>query len=193
MKKIFKTMAEKKLILGIVGEMAVGKSTITDYLRQKYGAVSFRFSDMLRDVAKRLHLEPTRGNLQQLSTVLRQTFGEDLMSKVLAADVAEAHEQFIITEGVRRPSDVVFLKNLAGFKIMAIVADPKIRFERLTQRSENADDQSKTWEEFLKESSQESEQKIKEIMTEAEITINNNGTEEELFAQVDAIIKNILQ
>ncbi len=181
-----------KLILGIVGEIAAGKTTVTEYLREKYGAVSFRFSDMLRDVAKLVHLEPTRANLQQLSTVLRQNFGEDLMSKVLAADVSEASEQFIITEGVRRPSDVTYLKNLPGFKIMAITAEPTIRFARLKHRSENADDSSKTWEQFLADSNQEPEQKIKEIMAAADFTVENAGTKEELFSQVDRIIKQFI-
>jgi dephospho-CoA kinase len=37
----------QKIILGLVGEIASGKSTVTDYIKQKYGAVSFRFSDIL--------------------------------------------------------------------------------------------------------------------------------------------------
>ncbi len=178
-----------KLVLGIVGEIAAGKTTVTEYIREKYGAVSFRFSDMLRDVAKRVHLEPTRANLQQLSTVLRQNFGEDLMSKVLAADVSEAADPLIITEGVRRPSDVVYLKNLPGFKILALAAEPRTRYKRLTERSENPDDRSKTWEQFVADGEQESEQKIKEIMAAADVTIQNEGTKEALFKQIDQIIK----
>ena len=181
-----------KLILGIVGEIAAGKTTGTEYLRDKHGAVSFRFSDMLRDVAKRVHLEPTRGNLQLLSTVLRQNFGEDLMSKVLAADVSEATDHFIITEGVRRPSDVTYLKNLPGFKILALTAEPRLRFERLQNRAENSDDGSKTWEQFLADSNQESEEKIKEIMGEADVTVENGGTKEELFEKIEQIIQQII-
>ncbi len=180
---------QKKLILGIVGEIAVGKTTVTDYMRDKYGAVSFRFSDMLRDVTRRLHIEPTRGNLQILSTVLRHNFGEDIMSRVLAADAAESTHEFIITEGVRRPSDVEHLKNLPGFKILALAADPRTRYERLTKRSENPDDRNKTWEQFVADGAQESEQKIKDIMAEADVTIVNEGTTEELFKKVDTVVK----
>src|SRR3989338_2015109 len=109
-----------KMILGLVGEMAAGKSTVTQYLKEKYGAVTFRFSDMLRDVSKRLYLEETRGNMQLLSTVLRQNFGEDLMSKVLAKDVEKSPHPIIITEGVRRPTDITYLKELPGFHLIAL-------------------------------------------------------------------------
>ena len=180
-----------KLILGLVGEMASGKSTITEYLKQKHGAVTFRFSDMLRDVAKRLHIENSRPNLQLLSTVLRQNFGEDLMSKVLAADVMESTHNFIITEGVRRPTDITYLKKLPGFHLIYLSVSERTRFERLAARRENADDANKTWEEFQREGKQESEQKIKEIAAIAEITIDNNGTMEELYKEMESILSRI--
>lgn len=184
-------MTDNKLIIGLVGEMAAGKTTVTDYLKENYGAVTFRFSDMLRDVLKRLHLEETRGNLQLLSTVLRQNFGEDLMSKVIAADVRESPHDFIITEGVRRPTDLTYLKELPGFHLIALLAAPRVRFERLTQRNENIDDQTKTWEQFQTEAQQESEQKIREIAEQAHFKVDNNGTKDDLFKQIDEIIRRI--
>lgn len=186
-----KIMPNNKIILGLVGEMAAGKTTVTEYLRQKYGAVSFRFSDMLRDVATRLHIEHNRANLQTLSTVLRQNFGEDLLSKVLALDAKNSSEPFIITEGIRRPSDVIFLKKLDNFHIVALSVPERVRYERLILRSENPDDQTKTWEQFQADGRQESEQKIKEIADEADFKIENNDTIAELHSQIDVIVKNI--
>lgn len=184
-------MPNSKMIIGLAGEIASGKTTVTDYLKEKYDAVTFRFSDPLRDVAKRLRLPETRANLQSLSTVLRQNFGEDLLSKVLAADAGESAEQLIITEGVRRPTDIIYLKELPGFFLLAISADPRLRFERLARRRENPDDQKKTWEEFQADGQREPEQKIKTIAAQARFKIDNNGSKEELFVQIDALLEKL--
>ena len=180
-----------KIILGLVGEMAAGKTTVTEYLKEKYNAKSFRFSDMLRDVATRIHLDHTRENLQTLSTTLRQNFGDDIMSKVLAKDVAKAQHDFIITEGIRRPSDITYLREQPNFYIIALDVDERTRYERIIKRTENVDDQDKTWEQFQKEGQQESEQKIKEIAAEADFRIDNNGTLDDTYGQTEEILTRI--
>ena len=178
----------RKIIIGLVGEMGAGKTTATNYLKQKYGAVSFRFSDALRDVLNRLHLEHTRENLQTLSTFFRQNFGEDILSKILAEDVKKTDASLIITEGIRRPTDVTYLKALDNFFIVALNVDERARYERIVERSENPDDHSKTWEQFQAEGRQEAEQKIAEIAAEATETIDNNGSLENLYRQLDGLV-----
>lgn len=179
------------IILGLVGEMAAGKTTVTNYLKEKHGAVTFRFSDMLRDILQRIHVEPLRNNLQSLSTFLRQTYGEDIMSKTIALDVQKVSVPLIITEGIRRPTDIVYLKKLPGFYVIAINANERARFERITQRSENPDDQKKTWKQFQLDGKQESEQKIKEIAAEANFKIDNNSIIPKLYEQIDFILTKI--
>jgi len=182
---------QKKIILGLCGPMASGKTTVTNYCKETYGAVSFRFSDMLRDVLARIDIDSSRENMQALSTFLRGQYGEDLMSNVIAKDVANETAPFIIVEGVRRPTDVTYLRDVEGFHLVAITAEAKTRFDRITARTENPDDQTKTWATFQKEQEQEAEQEIGTIMATAEMTIDNNGTVEELFAQVDMIVDDI--
>ena len=177
-----------KIILGLVGEISCGKSTATQYLKSKYNAVTFKFSDSLRDVSNRMHIEQNRANLQLLSTILRQNFGEDLLSKVIAEDVRNADAKIIITEGIRRPSDIEYLKNVPGFKLIAVKADERIRYERLTERSENADDRNKTWEQFQKDGLQEAELQIKAVMDQADFVLDNNGSTEDLHAQIDTLM-----
>lgn len=181
-------MGTNKIVIGIVGENSSGKTTMTNYICETYGGVSFRFSDMLGDMLKRIYLPATRENLQNISTALRNTFGDDIMSKTLAQDMMASNAAITITEGIRRPSDIVALKALPGFVLVAITADPEKRFERLHGRNEKPDDATKTWEQFIAEANHEAEQKVKEIMNEAHVAIDNNGTKEELFAQIDRFI-----
>lgn len=184
-------MPTNKIILGLVGEMGAGKSTLTEYIKTKHGAVSFRFSDMLSDIARRLYLEQSRPNLQMISSMIRQNIGEDIMSKVIMRDAAEADAPIVITEGVRRPTDITYLKELPNFYLIGITADERTRYERVLIRTEKTDDQTKTWEEFQRDGQAEAEQKIKEIKAVADFQIDNNGTKEDLYKQIEEILQKV--
>jgi len=144
-----------KIILGFAGEIASGKGTATKYIVEKYNGSSYRFSTMLRDVLDRLYLGHSREAIQKLSTFLRQTFGENLMAKVMFEDVKKDVREVIAIDGVRRLADIEYLSQLPEFKLVYVEADMEKRFERITRRGENMDDGAKTFEEFKKDHTQE--------------------------------------
>ena len=180
-----------KIILGFVGDIAAGKTTLATYLNKQYTSNSYRFSTMLRDVLDRIYVEKNRPNLQALSTFLRQTYGEDIMSKVIVKDVQNDPNNIVVVEGIRRPSDVAYLKDLDGFHLIYITAEAKTRWERMTNRGENPDDNKKTFEDFLKDEQAEADKLIKEIGSTASHTITNNGSFEELYTQIEDILKTL--
>ncbi|MDD5071755.1 MAG: AAA family ATPase [Patescibacteria group bacterium] len=182
-----------KIIIGLVGQIACGKGTVAEYLTKKYGAVSYRFSTPLRDVLDRLHLEITRENMQNISKALRQEFGDDLLAKVIAGDVKDETNNLMVIDGIRRLSDIRYLKNLPEFKLVKVETDSKIRYERLTARTENTDDTKKTYEQFLADEKQETELTIPEVMNQAQLTLTNNSTLEDLQQQVDNLITSELE
>jgi len=182
-----------KIIFGFVGQMASGKDTAANYLAEKYGGKNFSFSGMLADVLKRFYLEITRDNYIKISEALREKFGDDLMSKTLAADISKDDHQIISVSNVRRPSDVTYLKNLPGFVLVEIFADPKTRYERLIKRGEKSDDSNKTYKQFLADHQRSTELTIDEIATTAKFKIDNNGSLEELYRQLDNLISKLKQ
>lgn len=185
-------MKPDALILGFAGLMASGKDTACKYFTQKHGARSLGFSDCLRDIIDRIDLPANRTNLQQLSTVLRQTFGQDLLSRVVAADARRAGGQLIVVHGIRRPTDIVYLKKLPNFKMVAVEADDRKRYERLVSRGENVGDATKTWEAFLFEQQAEAEEAIPAVMAQADYHINNDGGQEDLHRKLEALYQSLI-
>jgi dephospho-CoA kinase len=177
-----------KIVLGIVGEIGSGKGAAAEYLHGRYGAQTFRFSTPMRDCLKRLHIPETRENLQVFSLITRETFGQDLYSKAIALDASEAVAPMVIAEGVRRIADIAELSKLPSFHLIAIVADEKTRFDRVKRRNENDSDAAKTWEQFKKEASAETELTIREIASRAEVAVSNDGTLEELHRKLDEVV-----
>lgn len=180
-----------KLILGFVGDLASGKGTVCKYLAEKYGTPSYRFSTMLRDILDRIYVEKSRENLQRLSTILRENFGQDVMSQVIAEDVQRDTHAIVAVEGIRRPTDITYLKELPGFCLIYITADPQLRWERLVKRNENRGDDQKSFETFLADEQAEADRLIKELGGQATYTLYNNGTFGEFYTGLEDILKTI--
>lgn len=176
------------MILGFVGQIASGKDVCKKYLIEKHKASGHRYSTMLRDILNRLYLPITRENMQNLSLDLRTRFGEDTLARVIAEDVKNDQNDIVIIEGIRRLADIVSLKDFPNFHLISLEVEPRTRYERLVKRNENAGDAEKTYEEFLADGQKEAELQIPEVMAAAKYKLDNNGSFEELYAQIDKII-----
>lgn len=180
----------KKIILGLAGEMASGKSSVAKYVSDKYEADVFRFSNILRDALGRIHKDNSRENLQMMSTMLREVFGEDILARAMADDAKKTHSDIVAVDGVRRLGDIEHLKKLKGFHLIYLEADIEKCHARLSIRGENVDDNGKTFEEFKKDRAREAERQIVELKAFADVVIDNNGTLDELHDKIDKFINN---
>lgn len=180
-------------IIGITGTLGAGKGTVVDYLQHKgfkhYSARSF-FIDEL----KRRNIEANRDTITELANELRRTHGagyvaEELYKKALA-DGADA-----VIESIRTPAEARVLASKGTFTLLAVDADPNIRYERISGRGSETDNVS--FEKFLADEKREmqnddeTKQNIKAVMEKADAVITNNGSLEDLHAQVDKITEQI--
>ncbi len=180
-----------RIILGLAGEIASGKGTVAQYIIDNYQGKSYRFSTVLRDITKRMHLEESRENLQKISTIFRQNFFDDILSSVVAQDIKNDDCKTIAVDGVRRIADIKYLKQFPNFKLVYIDTEIEIRYHRITKRGENTDDNKKTFSQFQKDHQREAELQIKKLINKADFVINNNGNFKSLYQQVDEIIKKL--
>jgi len=182
-----------KIIFGLVGTLGSGKGAVKNRLVENYKAQDCRFSTILRDVLDRLDVPVKRENLQDLSTVLRKLFGEDLLAKVIARDASHLNSDIVVIDGIRRVSDIGHLIPLENFVLISIDANPKIRYKRLVERNENVGDDKKTFEQFLKDQETEADKHIPEVMKLAKEKIDNSGSWEKLCEQIDHIVGKYLK
>lgn len=178
-----------KKIFGIAGEIGAGKGTVAAYLQEKFGANKRAFSDSLKDVADRMHLEKNRENLQKISTIFRENFHDNILSEVVFFDAKNDKAEIVAIDGVRRKADIEFFKDIPGFKLVYVEAEMKTRYERIIQRGEKSDDNSKTFEEFEKDHLREAEKEIRDLKQIADFVIDNNGSFQDLYKKIDEIIK----
>lgn len=184
-------MKMKKVVFGFAGEMGSGKGTAAKYIINKYNAAYFRGSDIIRNILDRLYLKQKRENFSLLSETLRKAFGQDLLGKVIAKDVEKAKEKIIIVDGIRRLTDIKYLKELPNFNFFYIDATLKTRYERLIKRNENVGDSRKTFDEFKKDHQLETELQIPGLKNHADYVVDNGGTTKNLYNQLDKIINKL--
>lgn len=179
----------EKIVLGFVGPMGAGKGASCAYLHEHHGVATVRYSSMLRDILTRLYLPHTRDNMIKISEAIREAFGDDIMARTVLAEIREHVASIVCVDGIRRMKDIdVLRKELPGFRLAYIDAAMETRYARITRRGENADDAAKTYEQFVAEHARSTEQTIAQVANTADVRIDNNGTREQLYKQLDALL-----
>lgn len=181
----------RKIIIGLAGQIASGKDTVANYIVEKYGGVSLSFSDPLRDILKRARLPIIRENFAWLAQSLVDKFGGDVISKIIGKEIEESDKEIFVLPNIRRNDDVSYFKEWPGYVLVGIETDDKVCYERLIKRGQKEDDKTKTWEEFLKDRKLSTEVEIEGLIKKSSIVLNNNGNLEDLYKQVDELIQKI--
>jgi dephospho-CoA kinase len=179
-----------KKIIGVIGTVAAGKDTVADYIGKKLNCQVYQISKAIKDEAKNRSQGTNRDTLIKLGTELSKKHGSDY----LARHFLDYPDKTLVITGMREVGQLDFLKNKSNFILIAIDADPQIRFERAIKRGKAGE--AKDVEEFVsrekKENSGDHAQRLFECMPLADYTITNNGTIEELHQKVDKILNQIM-
>ena len=178
------------MIIGLTGSLGAGKGVILEYL-QSQGFNHLSTSNEVRDEARRRNIDLTRTNLQNLGNKLREKEGDSVLAKRLIAQMNSPGNY--IVDGLRNPAEVIEMKNLKDFILIAVDAPSPLRFTRLMSRNRESD--PKTWEEFLRidlrdkgEGEQKSGQQSAACMELADFNIYNDGDIGSVHEEIKSII-----
>ncbi len=185
-------MHKKKIVIGLVGETGSGKDTVAHYLKRRYDVDLLRFSRPLKKALDQFFEKSSKEDQSWLYTVFKERFGEDILHKGIARYIAQ-HDGIMCINGMRMPMDLDFIRSFDINYVLYVTADQKLRWQRVKNRGEKSDDEQ-TFEEFQKfEREAETEKAIPTIGKQADFTVHNDGSMDELLWQVDDVMKEILR
>lgn len=180
------------MIIGLTGKNGSGKGEVAKFL-QDVGFAYYSLSDVLREELKKQRREVTRQNLTEFANELRSQKGAGCLGAIVATKL-DPDGNYIV-DSIRHPAEVEALKQLNNFYLLAIEADPKIRFERIKLRSRETD--TLTYETFIEQEAKEAagrkptDQQLNRTLEMADATIENIGTLEELHQKVRQIVQTL--
>lgn len=179
------------MIVGITGTLGAGKGTVVEYLKSR-GFKHYSMSGFIAEEIARRNLPVNRDTLTQVGNDLRKTHGPAYLTDQLLARAAAAGGDAVI-ESVRSVGEVENLKN-HGALIWAVDADIHKRYERIAQRKSEKDLVS--FDKFVSDEARESHNEepwlmnLPRCIAMADHVFENNGTPQELFAQVEQALAN---
>jgi dephospho-CoA kinase len=167
-------MANEKLILGVAGMPGSGKSLVIKVAKEN-GYDAIVMGDVVRQEAESKSLDPNPENIGKIMLELRENEGKSVIAKRCISKIEEAEKQKVVVDGIRSLDEVEeFKKRFPKFSLIAIIASPETRFQRLYRRRRS--DDAVGWDVFHQRDMRELSVGLGNAIVMAEYTIINEET-----------------
>lgn len=125
------------MLIGVIGNKRVGKTTFADYIVEKYGFITFAFADPIKEGAKimfDLSEEQVNGNLKEVldkrwgftprqflqilgTDCCREKFGKDVWIKRMKFWYEKNKTKNVVISDIRFPNEAEAVKEMGGILI----------------------------------------------------------------------------
>lgn len=181
------------MIIGITGSLGGGKGTVVDYLVNTKGFTHYSSSGLLTDILKERGETVDRDGMNRVANELRAGNPSGVPAETYRRYEAEDGTSDVIFESLHSVPEVEFIKSVGGV-VLGVTADPELRYERIAARGSVKDNVTK--EQFLEQQKREEQgtgdphtSNIFDCLRCADEVVENNGTVDQLYAQVDAFLE----
>jgi dephospho-CoA kinase len=177
------------IIIGITGTLGAGKGTIVEYLVKEKGFVHFSVRGFLIEEIEQQGLAVNRDSMVLVANKLRADHSPSYI-------IDQLYEQALLTganciiESIRTPGEVESLREKGNFLLLAVDADPMLRYDRIVMRNSETDRISFTTfvenEEREMQSNDPNKQNIGKCIEQADIIFYNNSSVPELYKKLES-------
>lgn len=180
------------MLIGIVGTHGAGKGAVVQFLKER-GFIHCSAREYFIEELQRRGVTSDRPAISALANELREKYGIDHIVRVFLDRYDPAVDDIVI-ESIYTMGEVSAIRAAGGF-VVAVDADPEIRYERITARMSETDKVSK--EEFIRMQAQEAnsddptKQNARAVMENADFHITNDSDLEALRIQVNYVLEKI--
>lgn len=177
------------MIIGITGSLGAGKGTVVEYLVSEKGFTHISARDIWTQELQARNIEVNRDTMTKLANELRNEHGPAYFV-TQALEMADNEPGDYVIESIRTVGEAELLQQEGGI-LLAVDADQKERYRRITERQSVLDDVS--FEEFVRQEAAEMKntdphkQSIGAVMKMADFTLQNDGAVRELRQQIETI------
>lgn len=183
----------KKFIIGITGAFGSGKSTAASFFESK-GFKKIILSSFLEEEARKCRVgKITRKTLQDIGNEWRKKYGSGVLAKKALALFKKDKTDRCVIDGIRNVGEIDELRKNDAFVLLAIIADRRIRFERLRKLKRR---ELLTWELFTKLDRRDlglgqkkTGLQVAACIALADVFIENNGSMGDFKKKIRTILK----
>ena len=182
------------IIFGITGTLGAGKGTIVEYLTSKYNFEHYSVRAFLVERIEEKGLPVNRDSMVVVANELRASQSPSFIIDELYKKAVESGKNCII-ESIRTPGEVDSLRKKENFWLIAVDANAKVRYERITARKSETDNVS--FDAFVENekremtSSDPNKQNLSKCIEMADFVIDNSGSLFDLQQKVEDVLKKI--
>lgn len=190
-------------IIGLSGTNGAGKDSVGALLAEHHHYWFFAFTELFRDECRRRGIPVIRDNTRMISEQWRRESGlATLIDRSMAAfeqaGGAQTYAGFVMSS-LRNPAEADRIHELGG-TVIWVDADPKMRYDRIQANAAargRAGEDNRNFQQFLKEQEDEmhppkngdaASLNMAAVKDRADIIMLNEGTPEDLLAQIDKLI-----
>ncbi|HYK91074.1 MAG TPA: deaminase [Acidobacteriota bacterium] len=181
------------MIIGLTGRNASGKTEVAQYLGVR-GFEYHSLSDEIRDEIRRRGREITREILIEVGNELRAAHGAGVLAERILKRLG--HDRNYVVDSIRNPTEVEVLRRRQDFTLLAVQADPSVRFERSKLRGREG--AARTLDQFIAEEAKElsssdpTTQQLIATQNLSDIVVQNDGSITDLHRRLDEILPRLM-